>query len=101
MPEDSNASRRSSVRKKTLKEARVVLRDWSTINCIMRNLSDGGAALQFSDPIGLPETFDVLIVSTNMLMPARRVWEHGAAVGIQFTGAGRSAPPRKFRSHQG
>ena len=96
MDEDPSPSRRASGRRKTYKEAKVVLHDRSTIDCILRNLSDGGARLEFSDAIALPETFDLLIVSTQMLVPARRIWERAAHVGIQFTGPERSTHLRKF-----
>ena len=90
-----NEENRASVRRRALKEARVVLHDSSTINCILRNLSESGARLEFSDPVTLPDRFDVLLVSANKLVPATRVWERGAAVGIRFTGPERSAPARK------
>ncbi len=87
---------RSSVRRRTLKGAKVVLRDWSTIDCIVRNQSDTGARLEFSDPVALPEQFELLITVTNTLTPAERVWVRGTAVGIRFTGPERTAPPRKL-----
>ena len=96
MYEDPPPSRRKSPRKKTLKEAKVVLRDWSTIDCLLRNLGEDGARLDFSDPVTLPETFSVLIVSTNALTPAKRVWMRGKSAGIQFTGPEKQAPPRKL-----
>ena len=88
--------RRASVRHRTLKEAKVVLHDWSTIDCIIRNIGEGGARLDFSDPVALPDAFDVLIIATNMLVPAACVWERGCSAGIRFTGPGRHAPPRRF-----
>ena len=87
---------RSSIRHRTLKGAKVVLHDWSTIDCVIRNQSDTGARLEFSDPVALPEQFDVLMTSSNTLVPARRMWERGTAVGIRFTGPERRAPPRKL-----
>jgi hypothetical protein len=87
---------RSSVRQRTLKGAKVVLRDRSTFDCVIRNQSDTGARLQFSDPVALPEQFDILITSSNTLVPAQRMWERGTAVGVRFTGPERRAPPRKF-----
>lgn len=87
---------RIAVRRRVLKEAKVVLRDWSTIDCILRNLSDGGARLEFSDPASLPEQFDVLVVASSTLQPARCAWERGTSVGIKFAGPERPAPARKF-----
>lgn len=91
-----DTERRASVRQRTLKSAKVVLRDWSTIDCVIRNASEDGARLDFSDPVALPDRFDLLLVATNMLVPAERIWERGTTVGIKITGPGRQAPPRKF-----
>ncbi len=96
MEQPDHPSRRVAVRHKTLKQAKVVLRDWSTFDCVLRNLSDSGARLEFSDPVNLPDTFDLLVVSERVLWPCRRVWGIGTIVGILFTGPGRAAPPRKF-----
>ena len=88
--------RRAYVRHRVLKEAKVVLHDWSTIDCTMRNQAEGGARLDFSDPVALPERFDILVVSSNTLVPAERIWERGRTVGIKYAGPERPAPPRKF-----
>jgi hypothetical protein len=69
--------RRGSIRHRTLKEAKVVLHDSSTIDCIIRNISEGGAHLDFTDPVALPDQFEVLIVATSALVPAERIWERG------------------------
>ncbi len=88
--------RRASVRHRTLKEAKVVLHNSSTIDCIIRNIAEGGAHLDFSDPVALPDHFEVLIVANNVLVPADRVWERGRAAGIMFTGPEKPAPPSRF-----
>jgi hypothetical protein len=83
---------RASVRHRALKQAKVVMHDQSTIDCTLRNLSEGGARLEFSDPVDLPDRFDVLIVSTHRLIPAERAWKRGTAMGVRFTGPERSLP---------
>ena len=93
---DMEEDRRTSVRHRTLREAKVVLHDWSTIDCIVRNISDGGAHLDFSDPVALPDHFEVLFVGAHTLVPADRVWERGAAAGVKFTGPEKQAPLRRF-----
>ncbi len=88
--------RRTSIRHRTLKEAKVVLHNSSTIDCIIRNISEGGAHLDFTDPVALPDQFEVLIVATSALVPAERIWERGKAVGIKFAGPEKHAPPSRF-----
>ncbi len=88
--------RRAAVRHRTLKEAKVVLHNSSTIDCIIRNISDNGAHLDFTDPVALPDQFEVLIVGTSMLVPVMRVWVRGKQAGIKFTGPEKHAPPSRF-----
>ena len=88
--------RRASIRHRTLKQAKVVLHDSSTIDCIIRNISEGGAHLDFTDPVPLPDHFEVLIVASNALVPAERIWERGKAAGVKFTGPEKHAPPSRF-----
>jgi len=87
---------RSSIRRRALKEAKVVLTDWTVIDCVLRDISETGARIEFSGPTNLPEEFRLLIVSTNMLAPAVRAWQRGLSAGIRFTGPGQAAPPRKW-----
>ena len=96
MTDNESKSRRGAVRQRVLKEAKVVLSDWTVIDCLLRNMSDTGACLKFGDLVNLPEAFRLLIVSTNMLVPSARMWQRGELAGIRFTGPAKPAPPRKF-----
>jgi hypothetical protein len=72
------------------------LTDWTAIDCLIRDLSEGGARLVFSDTVSLPEEFRLLTVSTNMIVPARLLWQRGLSAGVAFTGPEKPAPARKF-----
>ncbi len=87
---------RISSRHRALKEAKVVLHNSSTFNCILRNVSESGARLDFSDPANLPEQFELLLIGHNTLRPVQRMWARGASVGVKFTGPERPVPPNKF-----
>ena len=95
MSDDDIQSRRSSTRRRALKAGKVVLTDWTVIDCTIRDMSDTGARLEFSGPTNLPEEFQLLIVSTNVLLPAARTWQRGLSSGVRFTGPAKPAPPRK------
>jgi hypothetical protein len=94
--EEASLVAQRAVRNKTLKEAKIVLRDWSTIDCLLRNVSETGARLEFGNPVALPDTFQLLIKSRNTLVPVRLVWERGASAGVSFTGPEKPVPPRKL-----
>jgi hypothetical protein len=86
---------RRSVRRRTLKEGKVILSEWSVLNCTIRDLSDGGARLEFGALTDLPKEFRLLIVAANMIIPCALSWQRGQNVGVRFTGPGHAAPPRK------
>ncbi len=88
--------KRISPRRRMLKQGKVVMSDWTVIDCIIRDLSDTGARLEFAGPTELPQEFRLLVVSSNLLIPAALAWQRGLAAGVHFTGPGRDAPPRKF-----
>lgn len=80
----TNADRRGYPRKKTLLAGRVLLSEWSTLDCTIRDWSPAGARLVFSVPIELPRLFRLLIVSTGKMVPATLVWQKGLAAGVSF-----------------
>lgn len=87
---------RGSVRRRTLKEGKLVLDDWATVDCVIRDLSETGARVEFSGMTEVPEQFRLLIMSANVLMPAKRAWQLGLSIGVHFTGPPKPAPPRKW-----
>lgn len=88
--------RRTIPRRRALKEGKVVLSDWTAIDCGIRDLSEIGARLEFSGPTKLPHEFRLLVVSSNRLISAELKWQRGLAAGVLFTGQEREMPPRKL-----
>lgn len=88
-------NRRNSPRRRVLKEGKVILSDWAVIDCLVRDLSENGARLEFGGPTELPKAFRLFITSSNMLIPAELAWQRGLAAGARFTGPGQTSS-RKF-----
>jgi len=93
---DDSREHRRAARRKTLKAGKIVLSDWSVIDCTVRDMSETGARLEFGAVAVLPPEFRLLIVSSNQLIPARLSWQRGATAGVQFTGSAQDAPPRRW-----
>lgn len=93
-PRVNDEGKRHAHRKRTLKEARAILSDWTVIDCTIRDLSDAGARLVFGNAFELPQEFRLLTVSTNMIVPVRLLWQRGASVGVAFTGPEEQATRR-------
>lgn len=73
-------------RRRTLKLGTVVLSDWSTIDCVIRDMSATGARLRFMTVTRLPAAFGVMIVDEALVYPAEKRWVRGTDVGVLFVG---------------
>lgn len=56
----------------------------STLDCVVRNLSEDGALLVVSDAVALPNAFDLDIARQQRSYIARIRWRHGERVGVAF-----------------
>jgi len=53
--------KRASPRVRTLKRGSIVFGVASTVDCVVRNLSETGACLEVASPIGIPDDFTLQI----------------------------------------
>ncbi len=86
---------RSSHRRRTLKTGKVVLSDSTVLDCLIRDMSESGARLEFGGPVELPREFRLFVAAANCVFPAELAWQRGLAAGVRFSGPG-EAPPRKL-----
>jgi len=56
------------------------------ISCTIRNLSDTGAALDVTSPIGIPDAFTLILESEQTQRPCRVVWRKEKRIGVTFAG---------------
>jgi hypothetical protein len=94
--DDGGAHHRSEHRKRTLKQAKIVLTDWTIMDCTIRDISEKGARLVLGDVVTLPTEFRLLFVSSNTIVPVRVLWQRGTAAGVGFTGPEEPVPSRKI-----
>jgi hypothetical protein len=87
---EGRGERRGGARLRTLKEGRLLTSDRTSVDCLIRDLSASGAKIAFAGPTAIPDEFRLLMKATNMLVPARLVWQRGLFAGIAFTGAPRA-----------
>jgi hypothetical protein len=74
---------RQQPRQRTLKAGKIVLNHKSSlVDCTVRNLSQRGACLQVSSPIGIPERFEIVLDGVSR--PCRVRWRSGRQIGIAF-----------------
>jgi len=56
----------------------------STIDCVFRNISETGAALEVASPVGIPAEFNLLISGNIAKRPCRVVWVKDKRIGVAF-----------------
>jgi hypothetical protein len=72
------------LRRRALKRARITFKDrWATIDCTVLNLSDLGACLKVESPIGIPDTFD-LVLDNAPVRGCRVTWRKATQIGVEF-----------------
>ena len=76
--------RRNEARRRALKGACIVFkRHDALIDCTVSNLSDRGARLKVESPIGIPDTFD-LMLDNAPVRGCRVTWRKATQIGIEF-----------------
>ena len=76
-----NDEHRIAPRHRVLKGARIEF-GGGAIDCTVRNLSDTGAALDVTSPLGIPTEFTLVTDSDHR--PCRVVWRKEKRIGITF-----------------
>lgn len=77
-----NENRRAS-RQRILKAGKIEF-GLPAIDCIIRNISETGAALEVESPVGIPDRFDLVLVSDGVRKPASVVWRKPNRIGVRF-----------------
>ena len=75
---------RTDPRRRILKSGRIDF-GAGAIDCVVRNLSERGAALEVESPIGIPQTFDLVIVADRSRKRSQVVWRKEKRLGVRFS----------------
>ena len=67
-----------------LKAATIEFTGGRPINCVIRNLSVTGAAIELSDPCGIPDSFLLVMPDNGLRLPCRIVRRGGYLIGVAF-----------------
>jgi PilZ domain len=80
--ERRNEARR---RRRVLKGAQIVFKGReAVIDCVVFNLSDLGASLKVESPIGIPDTFDLMLDHVSV-SGCRVIWRRAKQIGVEFS----------------
>jgi hypothetical protein len=86
---------RRSHRRVVIEDARIIDKrgGWSLLNCIVWDISEGGAKIQIDPSLDIPTLFDLLLVGDMKIIPVRIRWRRHHFIGVEFVGTARQAPP--------
>jgi hypothetical protein len=75
-------------RRRTLRKGLIVLNaNASVIECLVKNISPGGAGLWMHGWMVLPERFELRIPGEDLRADVRLAWQRGQEVGVEFVEA--------------
>jgi hypothetical protein len=63
----------------------------SAFDCLIRDLSDNGARIIFSDAVSVPDLVELYIPQKEQTVRAHVEWRHGGELGLAFPDAIRAA----------
>lgn len=75
---------RAATRQRVLKSGSIEFHG-GTIDCVVRNISETGAALEVVSPLGIPETFNLVITGDHSSRPCKVAWRKDKRIGVAFT----------------
>jgi hypothetical protein len=76
---------RRDPRQRTYKAARIAFGGRrAVITCLVRDLSDTGACLGLSDPIDIPDVFNLVFDSGEPSRMCQVVWRKEKRIGVEF-----------------
>jgi hypothetical protein len=77
--------RRSHKRRRTFKGGKMIFnKGLSVRDCIIRDLSDEGARLELTTPVGIPDQFEIIIAPDRVRRFCKTVWRSSNQIGVLF-----------------
>ena len=77
-------TKRAALRQRVLKSASIEFHG-GVIDCVIRNISETGAALEVASPLGIPETFNLVISGDHSSRRCQIAWRKDKRIGVAFT----------------
>jgi hypothetical protein len=93
--------RRKCPRLRVLKSAKLVLAKSTFFDCVVRDLTIGGARIEIPNTIDLPKEFETTFGSGSSMRPCRLVWRTISTAGLEFLDIGASVGPSYPSALQG
>lgn len=76
--------KRTEQRHRVLKHGMLAFRGGGGVDCTVRNLSSSGARIDITNPVGMPESFMLVIEADHFLRHCHAVWSSAQRIGVAF-----------------
>jgi PilZ domain len=78
------SEQRTKTRQRVLKAGTISLKNGAGINCVVRNISADGAALEVESQAGIPSEFNLVIGTEQFSEICRVLWRKTKRLGVEF-----------------
>jgi len=81
----TRGNRRGERRRRVYKRARIVFNNgYAVFDCIVRNVSVGGAMVEVETLLGMPRAFRIMMSHDARPRPCRVIWRTEKRMGVAF-----------------
>jgi hypothetical protein len=80
---EQTPDRRSATRHRVLKAGTILIGN-SSINCMVRDMSDTGAMLNVTSSVGIPDDFLLILAPDGHRAPCHVAWRKEKQIGVTF-----------------
>jgi hypothetical protein len=56
-----------------------------SMSCVLRNMSEAGAALDIGSQVGIPDQFTLIVLPQKKIYSCNVIWRKDRRIGVQFT----------------
>lgn len=86
--QEHELDRRISKRIECNIHAAIAINGVEVSNCIIKNISSGGARLLIPNGRWVPKEFEIVGLIPKLPIRTQKVWRRGEAMGVRFLGSG-------------
>jgi hypothetical protein len=76
--------KRATPRHRVLKRGTLAFGGGGGVDCMVRNISSGGARVDIANPVGVPPTFTLVIEADQFMRRCHAVWNDDKRIGVAF-----------------
>lgn len=92
---------RAAERGRSLLKAKIIFNNrMSTVDCIIKNISAGGARIAVGSTLSLPNEFDLDVPLKGKTYRAQMRWRDAENIGVEFTDGASAAETSDSRLHR-